>query len=256
MSSQDVRRRLDQILVERGLADSRAKAQALILAGAVHVERRHGVKPGTLLPADIPIEMNKPPAWVGRGGEKLAGAIAAFDLAKKIRGAWLDCGASTGGFTDVLLAHGAEKVYAIDVGYGQLALKLRDDPRVVVIERFNIRNITKENVPDPLDGATLDLSFISSRLVLPLLPPYLKPDARVILLFKPQFEGERRDVGRGGIVRDDATRERIVAEFEAWAARNGWAILGKTFSPITGRDGNVELLFLLAPDDFRPENML
>ncbi len=239
--------RLDQILVDRGLAESRTKAQALIMAGLVRVDKKHDLKAGTLLPADCIVDIAGPASdgWVGRGGEKLAGALQDFGLTGTISGTWLDCGAATGGFTDVLLANGAGKIYAVDVGYGQIALKLRDDPRVVVIERFNIRGITKSVVPDLLDGVTLDLSFISSRLVLPLLPPYLAPHGRIVLLFKPQFEGRREDIGKGGIVRDEATRARIAADFETWTEENGWKIERRTVSPIKGRDGNVEYFFEL-----------
>lgn len=237
-----LKKRLDHLIVERGLAESRTKAQALIMAGAVRVNGHEHPKAGTLLDPAVSISMESAPRWVGRGGEKLDGAIERFGI--EIAGVWLDCGASTGGFTDVLLSRGAEKIYAIDVGYGQLDQRLRADSRVVVIDRFNIRNLTRAKVGDDLDGATLDLSFISSRLVLPVIAPFLKAGADIVLLLKPQFEGTPADLKKG-IVRDDETRARITSDFETWCGENRWAIHGKMTSPITGRKGNVEFLYHL-----------
>jgi 23S rRNA (cytidine1920-2'-O)/16S rRNA (cytidine1409-2'-O)-methyltransferase len=235
------------MLVDRGLVPTRSKAQALIMSGRVRVAGVERPKAGMSLPVDAEIEVVESMPWVGRGGEKLAGALEDLGIAADIRGTWLDCGASTGGFTQVLLARGAEKVYAMDVGYGQLAVELRDDPRVVVIDRFNIRNISREVVPDPLDGVTLDLSFISSRLILPLLPPYLKPDAAVILMFKPQFEAERSEIGKGGVIRDPEVRAAVIARFAAWVSENGWAITARADSRVAGQTGNLEVFFRLLP---------
>jgi 23S rRNA (cytidine1920-2'-O)/16S rRNA (cytidine1409-2'-O)-methyltransferase len=237
--------RLDDLLVERGLAETRSKAQALIMAGRVRVEGKENPKAGMRLDSGIAIEVTGGARWVGRGGEKLEGALEDLGLTAPLAGVWLDCGASTGGFTEVLLARGAGRVYAVDVGYGQLDARLRNDPRVVVVERFNIRKITREVVPDLLDGVTLDLSFISSRLVLPLLPPYLKPDAPVVLLFKPQFEAEKGEVGKGGIIRDATQRDAILGRFASWAEENGWRIAARALSRLKGRDGNQEVFLLL-----------
>jgi 23S rRNA (cytidine1920-2'-O)/16S rRNA (cytidine1409-2'-O)-methyltransferase len=251
--------RLDQMLVERGLASTRARAQALVMSGRVRVPGVERPKSGMTLPADAAIEVIEAMPWVGRGGEKLAGALedlgivgspgagAVVSAPGVIRGTWLDCGASTGGFTQVLLAYGAEKVYAMDVGYGQLAAELRADPRVIVVDRFNIRNISRDVVPDPLDGVTLDLSFISSRLVLPLLPPFLKPGAAVILMFKPQFEAERSEIGKGGVIRDPGVRAAVIARFESWAAAHGWTITARANSRVAGQTGNIEVFFRLIP---------
>lgn len=236
------RARLDQLMTERGLVPTRSKAQALIMAGQVRVVGHENPKPGMSLPEDAAIEVLQVSPWVGRGGEKLAGAIEDFGLAGKLGGVWLDCGVGTGGFTDVLLANGVEKVYAVDVGYGQLDPRLRDDPRVVVMERTNIRKIEPAQLPEPLAGVTLDLSFISLRLVLPVLRPFLAPDADLVVLVKPQFEGQREDVGKGGIVRSDKIRERILHDFLVWCGDNGWRIMNQTPSRITGRQGNQEYL--------------
>lgn len=238
-----IKLRLDQLLVERGLADSRAKAQAYIMAGQIIGPANLKLKAGTLLDPNTPLELKHGSRWVGRGGEKLEGALVSFGMTAKLTGAWLDCGASTGGFTDVLLANGVQKVYAIDVGYGQIDSRLREDSRVVVIEKFNIRNLTTNEVPGLLDGATLDLSFISSRIVLPVLVPFLKPGADVLLLFKPQFEGERKDIGKGGVIRDEDKRTAIRASFLEWAATQGWKIEDSAESAIKGQKGNVEYFF-------------
>ena len=237
--------RLDDLLVERGLVETRSKAQALIMAGRVRVEGKENPKAGMRLDPGIAIEVTEVSPWVGRGGEKLAGALKDLGLESAIAGAWLDCGASTGGFTEVLLARGAMRVYAVDVGYGQLDARLRNDPRIVVIERFNIRNISRDVVPDPLDGVTLDLSFISSRLVLPLLPPFLKPSAPIVLLFKPQFEAAKGEVGKGGIIRGDEERAAILDRFEKWSQENGWRIANRAPSRLQGRDGNQEIFLRL-----------
>lgn len=236
------RARLDQLMTERGLVPTRSKAQALIMAGQVRVAGHENPKPGMSLTEDAAIELIHVSPWVGRGGEKLAGALEDFALRDRIHGVWLDCGVGTGGFTDVLLSCGAVRVYAVDVGYGQLDPKLRDDPRVVVMERTNIRKIEPSQLPEPLAGVTLDLSFISLRLVLPVLRPFLAPEADLVVLVKPQFEGQREDVGKGGIVRSDRIRERILHDFLAWCGDNNWRIMNQTLSRITGRQGNQEYL--------------
>lgn len=248
--------RLDQILVNRGIAFTRNKAQAMIMAGEVEIDGRRDVKAGTRYPEDVAIGMVDKQRWVGRGGEKLAGAIKDFgwDLeSKPFSGVWLDCGAATGGFTDVLLYCGAEKVYAIDVGYGQIALGLREDPRVVVIERFNIRYLTKEMISENLDGATLDLSFISLRLVLPVLRPFFAPTAEIIALFKPQFESDPETAKKyRGIIRSEKVREKILQDFKSWCHNNNWRILELVPSRIRGQKGNQEFLLRLAPNSPAP----
>jgi 23S rRNA (cytidine1920-2'-O)/16S rRNA (cytidine1409-2'-O)-methyltransferase len=249
------KKRLDQVMVARGLAESRAKAQALILAGMVSLPVASGgkarskphsaVKAGTMIPEDAPIDLIEPPRWVGRGGEKLEGAILDLGLTGRIGGSWLDAGASTGGFVDVLLASGASRVYAVDVGYGQLDERLRHDFRVVVLERQNVRSISRNVVPIPLDGVTLDLSFISARIALAHLRAFMKSAAAAVVLVKPQFEGERRDVGKGGIVRDEETRRRIFEDFRIWCRENGWMVHAEAECRIRGRKGNQERFFHL-----------
>lgn len=215
------------------------------MAGQVVVRGLDAPKPGMSVCEDVEVLVKESLPWVSRGGLKLDGALREFGLAGSLKGCWLDTGSSTGGFTQVLLSHGVERVYAVDVGYGQLDIRLRSDPRVIVRERVNARLLSREDVPEDLDGATLDLSFISSRLVLPVLASFLKPHAPVILLFKPQFEGAPRDVGKGGIVRDDAVRERILSDWEAWAAASGWTVLARMISPIRGQEGNIEYVLKL-----------
>jgi len=235
--------RLDVALVERGLADSRAKAQALVLAGVVYSGERRLDKPGLPIAGDQPLELRgQDHPWVSRGGLKLAHALDHFSIDPR-GGTWLDIGASTGGFTDVLLARGAAKVYAVDVGHGQLAWKLRQDVRVVVLERTNARHLSRGEIPQPLDGIVCDASFIGLETVLPAPLALASPGARLIALIKPQFEVGPADVGKGGIVRDPALHERVCARIADWLARQpGWAVLGVTDSPITGTDGNREFL--------------
>jgi 23S rRNA (cytidine1920-2'-O)/16S rRNA (cytidine1409-2'-O)-methyltransferase len=230
-------------MLERGLADSRAKAQALVLAGLVYCGERRLDKPGHLLRADEPIELRgQDHPWVSRGGLKLAHALDHFGIDPS-GGTWLDVGASTGGFTDVLLARGAAKVYAVDVGHGQLAWKLRQDGRVVVLERTNARHLTRGEVPDPVDGIVCDASFIGLETVLPAALSLAAPGAYVVALIKPQFEVGPAEVGKGGIVRDPDLHRRVCARIADWlASRPGWSVLGVTDSPITGADGNREFL--------------
>lgn len=241
------RERLDKLLVDRGLVSSRERARALVMSGAVLVGGHTETKPGTMLDRDVEITLREQDhPYVSRGALKLVKGLDAFgiDPAGKIA---LDIGASTGGFTDVLLQRGAARVYAIDVGYGQLAWSLRQDPRVVVLERQNARNMDLALVPEPCDLAVIDVSFISLTLVLPrvaalLRPPLGKP---VIALVKPQFEVGRDQVGKGGVVRDEAARRSAVDKIRSWARANGFVAGEDVESPITGPAGNVEYLLLL-----------
>ena len=241
------RERLDKLLVDRGLAASRERARALVMTGDVLVGGRPETKPGTLVDpaAEIVLRAADHP-YVSRGALKLVKGLDAFaiDPAGAVA---LDVGASTGGFTDVLLRRGAARVYAIDVGYGQLAWTLRQDPRVVVLERANVRNLELERVPEPCDLAVIDVSFISLTLVLPRVVELLRPPAGkpIVALVKPQFEVGRELVGKGGVVRDEAARRGAVDKVRAWAAAHGLIAGDDVESPITGPAGNVEYLLLL-----------
>lgn len=247
--SKPSRRRLDQLLVERGLAESRTRAQALVMAGLVFSGERRLDKPGSMTAADAPLEVRgRDHPWVSRGGVKLAAALDA--LAIDPQGAiCLDVGASTGGFTDVLLSRGAARVYAVDVGSGQLAWKLRTDPRVVVLERTNIRELIASDVPEPVDLVVCDVSFIGLALALPPAMALTRPGARLVALIKPQFEAGREQVGKGGIVRDEAVRQEVCARISGWlGSQAGWRVLGLIDSPITGADGNAEFLIAAIRD--------
>ena len=235
--------RLDVALVDRGLADSRAKAQALILAGLVFSGERRLDKPGLAIAGDLPLEVRgQDHPWVSRGGLKLAHALDHFAI-DPAGGIWLDIGASTGGFTDVLLAHGAAKVYAVDVGHGQLAWKLRQDARVLVLERTNARHLSRAEIPDALDGIVCDASFIGLEVILPAPLALTAPTARLVALVKPQFEVGPSQVGKGGIVRDADLHREVCTRIVAWLGRQpGWTVIGVTASPITGADGNREFL--------------
>lgn len=237
------KQRLDQALVERGLAESRAKAQALILAGLVFSGTRRLDKAGDTVAADQPLEVRgRDHPWVSRGGVKLAHALDHFAIDPKGL-AVLDVGASTGGFTDVALTRGAARVYAVDVGHGQLAWKLRTDPRVVVLERTNARNLTAIEVPEPIDLIVCDASFIGLRTVLPAALGLAAPGARLVALIKPQFEVGRGRVGKGGVVRDPALHDVVCATIRDWlAGEAGWEVLGIEPSPILGPEGNIEFL--------------
>jgi 23S rRNA (cytidine1920-2'-O)/16S rRNA (cytidine1409-2'-O)-methyltransferase len=234
--------RVDQALVERGLVESRSRAQALIMAGAVFAGERKVAKAGEMILADAPLEVRgKDHPWVSRGGIKLDHGLAHFGI--DVTGATgLDIGSSTGGFTDVLLSRGAAKVYAVDVGTNQLAWKLRQDPRVVVMEQFNARHLTAEQVSEPIDVVVCDASFISLAKVMEAPLKLARPGAAAVLLVKPQFEAGRAEVGKGGVVRDPAVHERVCAAAAEWIASQGWRVLGVTPSPITGPEGNVEFL--------------
>lgn len=236
------RSRLDLLLVARGLAESRTKAEALVLAGRVRVKGVERPKPGTPLGMDAEVTVEGPEhPWVSRGGVKLAAGLDAFGIEPAGR-TCLDVGASTGGFTDVLLSRGAARVYAIDVGHGQLHARLRSDPRVVLREGVNARLLSRDHVPEPCSLLVADVSFISLRLILPAAVPLLSPGADALLLVKPQFESERGEVGRGGIVRDPHVRTRALERVVAAAGALGLSHTGSVPSPITGADGNVELL--------------
>ena len=237
--------RLDQLVVERGLAPSRERARAMILAGPVLVAGKAMTKAG--VDHDAAVELLAPDhPYVGRGGLKLAHALDTFTIVVAGREC-LDIGASTGGFTDVLLQRGAARVVALDVGHGQIDWTIRNDPRVVVIERFNARHLTPADLPGLVDLVVIDVSFISLRQIFPTVPPLLRPDADVVALVKPQFEAGRAEVGKG-VIHDTAVHERVLAEVSAAAAAIGLTPAGSTPSPITGQKGNVEfLLHLRAP---------
>jgi len=234
--------RLDLLLVARGLAPTREKAQAMILAGLVSVDGRRAAKAGEGVPEDAAVEVAGPPhPYVSRGGVKLARALDHFGLDPAGR-TCLDVGASTGGFTDCLLQRGAARVYAVDVGYGQLDARLRADPRVVVREKVNARALSAAEVPERVDLAVADVSFISLRLILPAIASRLAPGAAVVVLVKPQFEVGRAEVPRGGVVRSEETRRRVVGEIEAAGRALGLEVLGAIESPIRGARGNAEFL--------------
>ncbi|HET8542209.1 MAG TPA: TlyA family RNA methyltransferase [Anaeromyxobacter sp.] len=239
--------RIDHLLVERGLAESRTKAQALVMAGAVVVGDARVDKPGALVDPALPIRLKEdaaPQRYVSRGALKLEKALEAFPIEPRGR-TCADLGASTGGFTDLLLQRGAAKVYAVDVGYGQLHPRLRGDPRVVVRERENARALTAESLGERVDLATGDLSFISLRLILPAVKAILRPGGEAILLVKPQFEVGKGEVGKGGVVRDQAKRRSALDGIAEAARALGFEVLGTAESPIEGPAGNREWLLAL-----------
>ena len=237
--------RIDRLLVERGLAASRERAQRLVMAGAVLVGDRPVTKPGADVPDDADIRLRSADSpWVSRGGDKLAGALDAFAL--DVRGlAALDVGASTGGFTDCLLQRGARRVIAVDVGYGQLAWKLRQDPRVLVLERTNARKLAVEMLPEVPDVAVVDVSFISLGAVLPAVAGVVQPGGTIVALVKPQFEVGRGRVGKGGVVRDPALRAEAVRSVREAAERLGLAVRGEAESVLPGPKGNREVFLWL-----------
>ena len=241
--------RVDQLLVARGLAESRARAQALILAGIVFSGERKVLKAGETLAEDAALAVRgKDHPWVSRGGLKLDHGLTHFGL--DVTGATaLDVGSSTGGFTDVLLSRGADRVFAVDVGTNQLDWKLRQDPRVVVHEQTNARALTRDIIPDPIDIVVCDASYIGLAKVLDAALDLSEPGARLVALIKPQFEAGRGEVGKGGVVRDSAVHERVCTEVTAWVAAKGWQVLGITPSPITGPEGNVEFLLGAVKND-------
>ena len=237
-------KRADLLLVERGLAETRTRAQALILSGRVYSNESRIEKAGIRLDPDVPLSVRETLPYVSRGGVKLHAALEHFGI-DPTGARCLDVGASTGGFTDCLLKAGAAEVFAVDVGYGQLDWKLRNDDRVTVLERTNFRTIDDDALPHGLDLAVVDVSFISLRLILPRLGTFLKAGARVVVLIKPQFEAGREKVGKGGVVRDPAVHEEVVHNIIEAAAGEGFASRGSMESPIKGPKGNVEYLAYL-----------
>lgn len=236
------KKRLDVLLVEQGYADSRTKAQALIMSGLVYVDGQKADKAGMSFEDVAPIEVRGSACpYVSRGGLKLAKALRDFGV-DPTGFVCSDSGASTGGFTDCLLQHGAKKVFAIDVGYGQLAWAIRSDPRVVTMERTNIRYVTPEDLGEPLDLSVVDVSFISLKIVLPAIRELLKPTGQVLCLIKPQFEAGKDKVGKKGVVRDPGTHKEVLDSFVELAHSLDFTILGLTFSPVKGPEGNIEFL--------------
>lgn len=242
--------RLDVLLVEKGLADSRAKAQALIMAGRVRVAGQVTLKPAAAVQADSPLTVEAGPRFVSRGGEKLEGALKAFSM--DVSGfVCADVGASTGGFTDCLLQHGAAKVYAIDVGKGILHWKLRNDPRVVVMEETNARFV--QSLPEKMDLVTVDASFISLKTLLPTIKNWVAENARLICLIKPQFEAGKREVSRGsGVIRDAEIHRQVLLEILEFAKSAGFGLRGLVKSPLLGPKGNVEFFVWL---DMKPDQV-
>lgn len=236
------KQRLDQLVFELGLAPSRERAKTTIMSGLVFVDGQRVDKPGTTVSPESKIEVHGDAIpYVSRGGLKLEKAIRVFDI-NPAGLVCIDCGASTGGFTDVLLKNGAEKVYAVDVGYGQLAWSLRCDERVKVMERTNVRYLTSEQIPEPIDLAVMDLSFISLRLVLPPVHALLKDNAEAVCLIKPQFEAGKDKVGKKGVVRDSAVHAEVLYGFLDFAKEAGFSVRGLDYSPIRGPEGNIEYL--------------
>jgi 23S rRNA (cytidine1920-2'-O)/16S rRNA (cytidine1409-2'-O)-methyltransferase len=242
--------RADLLLVERGLVESRAKAQAVIMAGLVFTGEKRVAKPGDVLAADAPLELRgQEHPWVSRGGLKLVHGLDHFGL-DPAGLTCLDLGASTGGFTDVLLSRGAASVYAVDVGKGQLAWKLRQNDRVVVLEDTNARYLTREQVPDAIDLVVCDASFIGLEKILPAPMTLTRPGAHLVALIKPQFQAGPGDVGKGGVVRDPAVHDRVCVEMRDWLdTQRGWRVLGIAESPITGPAGNKEFLIAAVRED-------
>jgi 23S rRNA (cytidine1920-2'-O)/16S rRNA (cytidine1409-2'-O)-methyltransferase len=237
------KQRIDLLLVQQDLISSRAKAQRLIMAGEVYVNGERIEKPGTRVPIDVELSIAERLRYVGRGGLKLEAALDAFQVS--VQGiVAADVGASTGGFTDCLLQRGAARVYSIDVGYGQLAWSIRQDDRVIVMERTNARHL--ERLPERIELATIDVSFISLKLILPRVRDWLLPEGKAVSLIKPQFEAGRKEVGKGGIVRDPQVHRRVLRHTLEWAQNHNLFPIGLVRSPITGSSGNVEFLALLS----------
>ena len=237
-----IKKRLDVLLVEGGYAENRTKAQAIIMSGQVYVDGQKADKPGTSYVETVDIEVRGASCpYVSRGGLKLEKALRDFGV-DPTGFVCSDSGASTGGFTDCLLQQGASKVFAIDVGYGQLDWKIRSDPRVVVMERTNVRYVTPEQLGEPLDLSVVDVSFISLKIVLPVIKTFLKSTGQVLCLIKPQFEAGKEKVGKKGVVRDPETHKEVLDNFVALANELEFKILGLTFSPVKGPEGNIEFL--------------
>jgi len=235
-------KRFDSLLIERGLVETRARAQALVMAGKVAVGGKVMAKAGTLVAEDAEVTVAEPPPFVGRGGIKLDHALNQFGLDVSNRVA-VDIGASTGGFTDCLLKRGASRVYAVDVGYGQIDYRLRQDPRVVVMERINARY--PFSLPEKADLATFDLSFISVEKVIPSVARLLRDDGYLLVLLKPQFEARKEEVGRGGVVKQPEIQARVLGRFIAWLIEHGFRLGGLVASPIAGASGNREFVVML-----------
>jgi len=238
-----IKKRLDVLLVEQGYAETRTKAQAVIMSGNVYVDGQKADKPGVSYEEHVAIEVRGASCpYVSRGGLKLEKALRDFGV-DPTGFVCSDSGASTGGFTDCLLQKGAKKVFAIDVGYGQLDWKIRSDPRVVVMERTNVRYVTPEQLGEPLDLSVVDVSFISLRIVLPVIKSFLKPESgQILCLIKPQFEAGKEKVGKKGVVRDPAVHKEVLDDFLALTQELGVRVLGLTFSPVKGPEGNIEFL--------------
>ena len=243
------KKRLDVLLVEQGYADSRAKAQAIIMSGIVYVDDQKADKPGMSFDEDIKLEVRGASCpYVSRGGLKLEKALRDFGV-DPTGFVCSESGASNGGFTECLLQQGAKKVFAIDVGYGQLDWKIRSDPRVVVMERTNVRYVTPEQLGEPLDLSVIDVSFISLKIVLPVIKTFLKQSGQVLCLIKPQFEAGKDKVGKKGVVRDPQTHKEVLDNFVTLANSLNFTILGLTFSPVKGPEGNIEFLGHLTLED-------
>lgn len=236
--------RLDQRIVQLGLLESREKAKAMIMAGQVYVNGQKELKAGTNVKPEDSIEVRSSMEFVSRGGYKLKKAVSVFPITLKDK-ICMDIGASTGGFSDCMLQNGAKKVYCVDVGYGQLAWKIRSDPRVVNLERTNIRYVTDEQVTDKIDFASVDVSFISLELVLPVAYNLLADDGETVCLIKPQFEAGRENVGKKGVVRDINVHKNVINKIYLFAKQLGFAVCGLDFSPIKGPEGNIEYLIYL-----------
>ena len=249
-----MKKRLDVLVFEKGFAESREKAKAIIMAGLVYVNNQKADKPGVSYDENLPLEVRgDTQKYVSRGGYKLDKGLKVFPVSAEGK-VCIDCGASTGGFTDVLLQHGAKKVYSVDVGYGQLAWKLRNDSRVVNLERTNLRYVDAELIPEPVELAVMDVSFISVKLVLPAVKALMLEGADYICLIKPQFEAGREKVGKKGVVRDAAVHREVVEGVLDFAQSIGFSVMGLDFSPIKGPEGNIEYICHLKNGDYpRPE---
>lgn len=244
-----MKKRLDILVTERGLAESREKAKTLIMAGQVYVDNQKADKPGDTFSEDAQVEVRgKGLQYVSRGGLKLEKAMKQFGLTLTDK-ICMDVGASTGGFTDCMLQNGACKVYSVDVGYGQLAWSLRTDPRVVNLERTNARYLTKEQIPEEIGFFSVDVSFISLTIILPAVRPLMAEHGQAVCLIKPQFEAGREKVGKKGVVRDQAVHREVIEKIRDFVLENGFSVLGLTYSPVKGPEGNIEYLIYLERSD-------
>lgn len=245
-----MKKRLDLLVYEQGFAESREKAKAIIMSGIVYVDNQKADKCGTAYDENVKLEVRgATPKYVSRGGLKLEKAMNCFDITLEDK-ITMDIGASTGGFTDCMLQNGAKKVYSIDVGYGQLAWKLRNDERVVNLERTNMRKVTREQVPDEIDFFSVDVSFISLKLILPVARELMAENAQAVCLIKPQFEAGREKVGKKGVVRDPSVHIEVVENIFNFCLDNGFDVLNLDFSPIKGPEGNIEYLIHLRKSDY------